>query len=79
MIRPSTSFHLGEVITGEPQLYVGNPSTLHADSDTETNSVPQPGNSHPLKRFVAAVQRRFRTGPTPEDALATGLGKAFRP
>jgi hypothetical protein len=77
MTGPSTSFRLGDVITGEPHLYVPNPAAPPTDSAAETNPVPlAPGN--PLKRLAAAVRRRFRLRPKPEDALAAVVGKASR-
>ena len=75
MRKPSTSFRLGDVITGEPHLYVANPCA--PDSPVElTASEP---SKHRLTRFFAAVQRTFRFGPTPGDALAAGLDRAFMP
>jgi hypothetical protein len=79
MTRPSTPFHLGEVITGEPQLYVANPPAPPPDTAAEADQAIPANEPHRFKRFVAAVRRRFRLGPTPEDALTTTLGKALRP
>ena len=77
MHKPSTSFRLGDVITGEPHLYVANPS---APSDALVEPpAAEPTKANLLKRFVAAVQRSFRLGPTPDDSLARALYKAFRP
>lgn len=78
MIRRSTSFQLGDVITGEPHLYVAHPPAQPTEAAAETNPVP-PAACNPLMRFAAAVRRRFRLGPTPEDAFSAALGKAFRP
>jgi hypothetical protein len=71
MTRPS--FQLGDVITGEPHLYTANPASPPPDSPLESHSVSQPTDTSLLKRFVAAVGRTFRAGPTPEDALAKAL------
>ena len=70
MSRPSTSFRLGDVITGEPHLYITNPpaSSQDAAPAAETNL---------LKRCAAAIRRTFRLGPTPENALAAGLERVF--
>ena len=70
MTRPLTPFRLGEVITGEPQLYVANrPASL--DSAVETGQTKRSKERHHFKRFAAAIQRRFRLSPTPEAARAT--------
>jgi hypothetical protein len=79
MTRRLTLFQLGDVITGEPQLYVANPPALAAESVAETSPVSQPAACNPLKRFAAVIRRHLRLGPTPEDALAAAFGKAFRP
>ena len=78
MTRPSTSLQLGDVITGEPHLYVANPAAPSSDPAVETQNAQPPGST-PLRRFVAAIRRRLHLGPTPEDALAAGIGKAFMP
>jgi hypothetical protein len=77
MTRPSISFQLGDAITGEPHLYVGNPPAPGGYSAAETKSESQSAACNPLKQFAAAI-RRFRLGPAPEDALAAALGKVFR-
>jgi hypothetical protein len=77
MNRPSTSFRLGDVMTGEPHLYVANPPSP-SESDLQITQTA-PASTHPLRRFIAAVQRTFRLGPTPGDALAAGLDRAFMP
>lgn len=77
MTRPLTPFQLGEVISGEPHLYVSNPSARALDSAVETDQTSLSNESHCFKRFAAAVRRRFR--PTPEDAFATAFVKTFRP
>jgi hypothetical protein len=79
MTRRLTSFQLGEVITGEPHLYVGNPPARPSGSVVEKHETSQPNDSHCFKRFVAAVRRRFRLGSTLEDTLTRPLGNAFRP
>jgi hypothetical protein len=73
MHKPSTSFQLGDVITGEPHLYVANPFPFAIES------APTPAKLNPLRRFMAAVQRTFRLGPTPDDSLARALDRAFMP
>lgn len=72
-------FQLGEVVTGEPHLYVANPPAAPLDSTAETDQIPQAAPTNSLKRFAAAIRQLFRHGPTAEDALATALGKVFRP
>ena len=78
MTRPVTPFQLGEVITGEPQLYVANPPVPPLNSPVATDQATQQNESHPFKRFAAALRRRLRLGPTPEDAITAALGKTFR-
>jgi hypothetical protein len=79
MTRPLTPFQLGEVISGEPHLYVSNPPITPLDSAVETDQTSYQNKPHGLRHFVAALRRRFRLRPTPEDALASALGKMFRP
>ena len=80
MPRPlNSSFQLAEVISGEPHLYVSNPPAQPLDSVIEADQTSHRNKPHGLKHFVAAVRRRFRLGPTPEEALASALGKTFRP
>jgi hypothetical protein len=76
MSKPSTLFRLGDVITGEPHLYLANPCA--SDSFVEA-AASEPPKHKLLTRFLAAVQRTFRFGPTPGDALAAGLDRAFMP
>jgi hypothetical protein len=77
MSKPSSSFQVGDVITGEPHLYIANPSAL-ADSLVESPAA-EPAKPNLLKRCFAAVQRPFRVGPTPDESLARALNKAFTP
>jgi hypothetical protein len=77
MSKPSTSFRLGDVITGEPHLYVANPPAP-ADSLAESPDAA-PVRTSLLKRCVAAIQRAFRLGPTPDDSLARAFDRAFLP
>jgi len=79
MTPPSTSFQLGDVITGEPHLYVANPPSLPSDSPTEPHEVAPAAQTNLLKRCAAAMRRTFRLGPTPENALAAGLDRVFLP
>ena len=73
MTKPSL-FQLGDVITGEPHLYVANPP-----SPTDLlESHAEPATTNPFKRFTATIRRTFRLGPTPDDALAAGLDRAFK-
>jgi hypothetical protein len=78
MTRPSTSFHLGDVTTGEPHLYVANAPSPPGDSPTEPHEIAPPATNL-LKRCAAAIGRTFRLGPTPENALAAGLDRVFLP
>jgi len=67
-------FQLGDVITGEPHLYVASPP-----SPTDfLESHAEPATTNPFKRFTATIRRTFRLGPTPDDALAAGLDRAFK-
>jgi len=77
MVRRSTSFQLGDVITGEPHLYVANPPSPSTNSAFETEQVSAPADSNRLRRFVGAIRRTFSLGPTPENALAAGLDRVF--
>ncbi len=77
MTRPSTSFQLGDVITGEPHLYVANHPSPPPESPVESPAAAQPAETNLLRRCLVAVRRTFRLGPTPEDALAAGLDKTF--
>jgi len=77
MHKPSASFQLGDVITGEPHLYVANPP---APSDPDVASMAsEPPRLNRFRRFTAAVARIFRLGPTPDDSLARALDRAFMP
>ena len=76
MVRRSTSFQLGDVITGEPHLYVANPVSPASDSPIEPQGVA-PAETNLFKRCAAAIRRTFRLGPTPENALAAGLDRVF--
>jgi len=76
MTRPLTPFQLGEVISGEPHLYVFNPPARPSDSAVETDQTSHPNEPHYFKRLAAAVRRRF--GPTTEDALATTVSPLQR-
>jgi hypothetical protein len=67
MTRRLTSFQLGDVITGEPHLYVGNLPARPSESPVEKHEISQPNESHCFERFVAA------------DTLTSRLGNAFRP
>ena len=78
MTRPVTPFQLGEVITGEPQLYVANPPVPPLEAPVESDQTTHENKPHLFKRFAAALRRRFRLGPTPEDAITAALGKTFR-
>ena len=66
-------FQLGDVITGEPHLYVANPPSPTDFSESHA----EPATTNPFKRFAVTVRRTFRLGPAPDDALAAGLDKAF--
>jgi len=77
MIRSSTPFHLGEAISGEPHLYVANPSAPPLEHPALETDLPRPLPSNYFQRFAVAIWRRVSLGPTPEDALTTALGKAF--
>ena len=79
MSRSLTPFQLGEVISGEPHLYVASPAARPLDAAVSTDQTSASNASHCFERFAAAVLRLFRLGPTPEDALATSPGKTFRP
>jgi hypothetical protein len=74
MTKPSL-FQLGDVITGEPHLYVANPPS--PTGFLESWQIAEPVTTNPLKRFTAAVRRTFRLGPTPGDTLAAGRDRAF--
>jgi hypothetical protein len=76
MHKPSTSFQLGDVTTGEPHLYVANPPAPESLGDSPAN---EPARLNRFRRFIAAVQRTFRLGPTPDDSLARALDRAFLP
>ena len=76
MSRPLTPFQLGDVITGDPHLYVTSPPARSLDSAVETDQTSPSNESHWFERFAAAIRRRFDL-PTPEDTLATSLGKTF--
>jgi len=77
MSRPSTSFPLGDVMTGEPHLYIAHPSAP-SDALVESPAV-EPAKLNLLRRFIVAVGRTFRLGPTPDEALARALDRAFTP
>jgi len=77
MRKPSTSFQLGDVITGEPHLYVPSPSAP-SDSFVESPAAEQ-ARLNFFRQFFAGVRRTFRLGPTPEDSLARAFDKAFMP
>ena len=77
MTRPLPPFRLGEVISGEPHLYVSNPSV--SDSAIQTDQTSHPNEPHYFKRLAAAVRWRFHVGLTTADATATMARKAFRP
>jgi len=79
MSRPSTSFQLGDAITGEPHLYIANPPASPSDTAIESQDVAPAGQTNLLKRCAAAIRRTFRLGPTPENALAAGLERVFMP
>jgi hypothetical protein len=79
MTRPSASFQLGDVITGEPHLYVANPPSSPSEFPVESVAAALPAKTNLLRRYLAAVRRTFRLGPTPTDALAAGLDRTFRP
>ncbi len=79
MSRSLTPFKLGDVITGDPHLYVTSPPARPLDSAVETDQTSASNEPHWFERCAAAVLRLFRMGPTPEDALAASPGKTFRP
>ena len=79
MSRSVTPFQLGDVITGNPHLYLTSPPARPWDSAAETDQASASNESHWFARCAAAVLRVFRIGPTPDDALAAALGKKFRP
>jgi hypothetical protein len=76
MSKPSTSFQLGDVITGEPHLYIANPAPSSSDSPA---AAIEPAQTSLFNRFFAALRRTFRLGPTPDDSLARALDRAFTP
>ena len=79
MSRSLTPFQLGDVITGNPHLYVTSPSARSLDSAVSTDQTSASNAPHWFERRATAVLRFFRIGPTPEDALAAALGKTLRP
>lgn len=74
MTRSSTPFQLGEVISGEPHLYVANPPAPPADSFVEQPPASEPKETSPLRRF--ATWCVFVVG---HGALAAAFDKALRP
>ena len=75
MTRPS--FKLGDVITGEPHLYVANPPAPPADTAAEPPPASELKNTNPFRRALARCM--FVFGSTRDDALAAALDKAPRP
>ena len=69
----------GDVITGEPQLYVTNRACQTFNFTVEPQAISQVAKANLVKRFTAAVRRNFSLGTTPEVALTAGIDKAFAP
>jgi hypothetical protein len=77
MTWPSASFQFGDMITGEPHLYVANSSS--PPSDAAVAAPEAPVQTSLVKQSVAIVRRTFRLGFPSGDALAAGHDRAFKP
>jgi len=70
MTTPSSSFHLGDVITGEPHLYRDIRSLPDvACRQGEAARAAQPSF---LTEFIATARQILSTAPRPQQALAPG-------